>query len=207
MAEERAVRVGLEIGSRWVFASALDWPGWCRRGKGEQAALDALFDYADRYAPVAGPGFAPGELEVVGQVPGNRITDFGAPDVQGPWDREPLPADEADRLTGLLEACWSYLDPVAAAAPEVLRKGPRGGGRDRDAIVDHVRGAERTLSCPKAGIRVRPRTPWDQQRAALAAALRAGAPGGTWPARYVIRRSAWHVLDHAWEIEDRAEGY
>jgi hypothetical protein len=90
------------------------------------------------------------------------------------------------------------------AAPEALRKGPRGGGRDRDAIVAHVREAERTLSCPKAGIRVPPRTPWDQQRAALAAALRAGAPGGAWPARYVIRRSAWHVLDHAWEIEDRS---
>ena len=207
MVKDQVVRVGLEVGSRWVFASALDWPGWCRRGRGEQAALDTLLDYADRYATVAGPDFAPEELEVVGQVPGNRITDFGAPDVQGPWDGEPLPADEADRLTGRLEACWSYLDPVAAAAPEVLRKGPRGGGRDRDAILDHVREAERTLACPKAGIRVRPRTPWDQQRAALAAALRAGAPGGTWPARYVIRRSAWHVLDHAWEIEDRAAGY
>jgi hypothetical protein len=201
---DQVVRVGLEIGPRWVFASALDWPGWCRRGRGEQAALDTLLDYADRYAAVAGRGFAPGEIHVVGQVPGNRITDFGAPDAQGPWDSEPLPPDEADRLTGLLEAAWSYLDPAAAAAPEVLRKGPRGGGRDRDAIVDHVRGAERTLSCPKSGIRVPPRTPWDQQRAALAAALRAGAPDGAWPARYLIRRSAWHVLDHAWEIEDRS---
>jgi hypothetical protein len=201
---DQIVRVGLEIGPRWVFASALDWPGWCRRGRGEQAAVDALLDYAGRYATVAGPGFAPGEIRVAGQVPGSKITDFGAPDAQGPWDSEPLPADEADRLTGLLEACWNYLDLVAAAAPEVLRKGPRGGGRDRDAIVDHVRGAERTLSCPKAGIRVAPRTPWDQQRAALAAALRAGAPGGTWPARYLIRRSAWHVLDHAWEIEDKS---
>jgi hypothetical protein len=202
--KNQVVRVSLELGQKWVFASALDWPGWCRRGRGEQAALDTLLDYATRYATVAGPGFGPGELRVVGQVPGNRTTDFGAPDAQGPWDAEPLPPDEADRLTGLLEACWGYLDPVVAAAPEKLRKGPRGGGRDRDAIADHVRGAERTLSCPKAGIRVLPRTPWDQQRAALAATLRAGAPGGTWPARYVIRRSAWHVLDHAWEIEDRS---
>ena len=118
----QAVRVGLEIGPRWVFASALDWPGWCRRGKGEQAALDVLLDYADRYAAVAGSGFGPGDLRVVGQVPGNKITDFGAPDVQGPWDSEALPADEADRLTRLLEACWGYLDPVAAAAPEALRR-------------------------------------------------------------------------------------
>jgi len=25
-----------------------------------------------------------------------------------------------------------------------------------------------------------------------------------WPARYAIRRIAWHVLDHAWEIEDKS---
>jgi hypothetical protein len=197
------VRVGLEIGRRWVFASALDWPGWCRRGRGEQAALDTLAEYAGRYARIAGPTFSPADLEVVGQVPGNSITDFGAPDRQGPWDEEPLGAAEAGRLTGLLEACWRYLDSVLATAPGELVKGPRGGGRDRDAIADHVRGAERTLSCAKAGIRVPPRTPWDRQRADLAAAVRDGAPGGAWPARYVIRRSAWHVLDHAWEIEDR----
>jgi hypothetical protein len=188
-----------------VFASALDWPGWCRRGRGgEQAALDMLLDYAGRYAAVAGPGFAPGEVHVVGQVPGNSITDFGAPDVRGPWDDEPLGPDEAARLTGLLEASWRYLDQVAAGAPEMLRKGPRGGGRDRDEVLDHVRGAERSVSCSKAGIRVPPRTAWDEQRAALAAALRAGAPGGKWPARYLLRRSAWHVLDHAWEIEDKS---
>jgi hypothetical protein len=197
------VRVGLETGRRWVFATALDWPGWCRRGRGEQAALDTLIEYAERYAPIAGPSFSPGELEIVGQVPGNSITDFGAPDRQGPWDSEPLGPEEADRLTGLLEAGWRYLDSVLAAAPPELVKGPRGGGRDRDAIGDHVRGAERTLSCAKAGTRVPPRTPWDRQRAVLAAALRDGAPGGSWPARYIIRRSAWHVLDHAWEIEDR----
>jgi hypothetical protein len=205
VSEDGIVRVGLEVGRRWVFASALDWPGWCRRGRsGEQAALDMLLDYAGRYAAVAGPGFSAGEVHVVGQVPGNSITDFGAPDVRGPWDEEPLGPDEADRLTGLLEASWRYLDRVAAGAPEVLRKGPRGGGRDRDEIVDHVRGAERSVSCSKAGMRVPPRTHWDEQRAALAAALRAGAPGGKWPARYLLRRSAWHVLDHAWEIEDKS---
>lgn len=196
------VRVGLELGAKWVFASALDWPGWCRRGRGEHAALDALLDYAGRYAAVAGPGFRPGDIQVAGRVAGNATTDFGAPDVPGPWDREPLGAAEAARLTGLLEAAWAYLDAVAADAPAVLRKGPRGGGRDRDAIIDHVREAERSFS-GKCGARVPPRTPWDQQRATLAAALRAAAPGGTWPARYALRRFAWHVLDHAWEIGDR----
>jgi hypothetical protein len=197
------LRVGLELGKRWVFATALDWPGWCRRGKGEQAALDTLLDYAGRYAAVAGPGFGPGEIHVVGRVTGNAITDFGAPDVPGPWDDEPLEPGEADRLTGLLEACWGYFDPVVAAAPEVLRKGPRGGGRDRDQIADHVHGAERAFG-RKAGAQVPPRTPWSEQRSAIAAVLRSGAPAGTWPTRYVINRAAWHVLDHAWEIEDKS---
>ncbi|HEX6036023.1 MAG TPA: hypothetical protein VFY83_16415, partial [Anaerolineales bacterium] len=31
-----------------------------------------------------------------------------------------------------------------------------------------------------------------------------GPRGGTrWTARYFVRRTAWHILDHAWEIEDR----
>jgi len=163
------VRVGLETGRRWVFATALDWPGWCRRGRGEQAAVDTLIEYGVRYARVAGASFRPGDIEVVGQVPGNSITDFGAPDRPGPWDDVPLDPAEADRLTGLLEAGWRYLDSVLAGAPGTLVKGPRGGGRDRDAIAGHVRGAERTVSCSKAGTRVPPRTPWDEQRAVLAA--------------------------------------
>jgi hypothetical protein len=109
---------------------------------------------------------------------------------------------EADRLTTLLEHAWLRLDGVVASAPVALRKGPRGGGRDRDTIVSHVLEAERAYG-RRLGVRIPPRTPWSEQRAAYAAALRAGAPDGTWPARYALRRLAWHVLDHAWEIEDR----
>ena len=48
------------------------------------------------------------------------------------------------------------------------------------------------------------------QRKALLEALRRGADGKPmrergWPARYAARRIAWHVLDHAWEMEDRSE--
>ena len=198
-----ATRVYLEVGRTWVFAGAMDWPGWCRRGKGEQGALDALLDYADRYAAVAGPDFAPGELHVIGRLPGNSTTDFGAPDARGSWDDEPLDAVEARRLAGLLEASWRAFDSVVCAAPAHLRKGPRGGGRDRDAIADHVRDAERSYG-RKIGVRLPPRTPLLDQRAAIAESLRAGAPDGSWPARYAVRRFAWHVLDHAWEIEDRS---
>ncbi|MDQ6874639.1 MAG: hypothetical protein M3042_06190 [Actinomycetota bacterium] len=198
----RGVRVYLEVGKTWVFAAALDWPGWCRRGRGEEAAIDALLDYTDRYAVVAGSGFAPGEVRVAGRVTGTMSTDFGAPDAHGPWDDEPLSPAEAGRQAGLLDASWRYFDQVVRDAPAELRKGPRGGGRDRDGIADHVREAERSYG-RKVSVRVPPRTPWPEQRAALLGALRAGPPGGTWPARYLIRRCAWHVLDHAWEIEDR----
>jgi len=48
----------------------------------------------------------------------------------------------ARRLVGLVTATWATFDEVAAASPAELRKGPRGGGRDRDKLVDHVIGAE-----------------------------------------------------------------
>ncbi len=197
-------RVYLEQGRTWVVACAVDWPGWCRRGKGDDAAIDALQDYADRYARAVGAGFRPGELEVVGRVPGTATTDFGAPDARGPWDDDPVSAAEGDRLAGLLEACWSCFDGVLARAPEALRKGPRGGGRDRDAVADHVREAERSYG-RAIGARVPPRTPWGEQRTAISAAIRSGAPDARWPLRYAVRRIAWHVLDHAWEIEDRSD--
>jgi hypothetical protein len=52
-----------------------------------------------------------------------------------------------------------------------------------------------------------------QVRAAVVAALGARAAGEEppnannvskrWTPRYFVRRSAWHALDHAWELEDR----
>jgi len=196
-------RIGLETGSKWVFASAVDWPGWCRRGRGEDAAVTALMDYAGRYRRVAGRGFRAGTPGVIGRVAGNATTDFGAPGVPGPWDDEPLDARERSRLVGLLRSSWAAFDAAVAAAPAALPKGPRGGGRDRDDIVGHVREAERTYA-RKVGARVPPRTPWDEQRAAITATLLEGGGGTAWPPRYFIRRTAWHVLDHAWELEDKS---
>ncbi len=197
------VRVALELGRTWVFASALDWPGWCRRGRGEQAALEVLQDYAERYAPVAGADFEPGPLRVVGRVDGSATTDFGAPGARGPWDEEPLARTEAERQAGLLAACWTAFDRVVAGAPQELRKGPRGGGRDRDKVAAHLQEAERSY-LRTVGVRLPPRTAWAEQRSATLPVLAAGAPDAVWPARYAIRRTAWHVLDHAWEIQDRS---
>jgi hypothetical protein len=194
--------VYLEEGAKSVFAVSLDWPGWCRRPATADGALDHLDRYRDRYDSAVGGGFDPGSLEVIRTVPGDRTTDFGAPDAREPSDEEALTFSEFERQVGLLGACWTAFDLVVANAPEALRKGPRGGGRDRDAIADYVGEAERAYG-RKIGAPVPPRTEWSDQRAAIAAALFAAPSGTPWPIRYAIRRLAWHLLDHAWEIEDK----
>ena len=198
-------RIGLETGSTWVFASAVDWPGWCRRAKGEDEAIAALVAYAPRYRRVRGSRFRTGTPEVVGRVRGNATTEFGAPGAKGPWDDEPVDAQELARQVRLLRSCWDAFDRGLAGAPAVLPKGPRGGGRDRDGIAEHVREAERSYA-RRIGVRVPPRTPWNEQRVEIADALleRDAATATTWPVRYLIRRTAWHVLDHAWELEDKS---
>jgi hypothetical protein len=211
------VRVYVEAGTRRVFACARDWPGWCRSGKGEAEALEALRSYRARYAVVAE---AAGEelpteprFEVVERVEGSTTTDFGAPGTVPAGDAEPLSAAEAERLAGLVAAAWRVLDRVAADAPAELRKGPRGGGRDRDQVLEHVLGAE-VAYARKLGVRGAPPKPGDRPawlalREEILARLRAAAgqppPASGWPARYAARRIAWHALDHAWEIEDRSD--
>jgi hypothetical protein len=209
----------LEVGQKRVFACALEWPGWCRSGKGEEQALDAVASYAERYAVVvreAGisfPGVRRDSFSVVERIPGSAgYTDFGAPGAIATRDREPLTSAEAGRLAALVKASWIVFDQVAAAAPAELRKGPRGGGRDRDRVVDHVLGAEAAYA-RKLGIKHRQPARDDAQaisalREAIVAALRAssddsGSALAGWPPRYAARRIAWHVLDHAWEMEDR----
>ena len=117
-------------------------------------------------------------------------------------------------MAKLLEASWAVFDDVVASAPPALRKGPRGGGRDRDKIVEHV--LESVISYSRAlGLRGR-RPKWDDVdamasfRAELLDRLRRPSDGTAatekgWPPRYTTRRMAWHVLDHAWEIEDKSE--
>ncbi len=197
-------RVYFEEGKHSVFAVAIGWPGWCRRAKTNDLALEALLEYHDRYAAVLSVPFKPGKFEVVGAIPGNATTDFGAPGVESPWDSEPMTSRELKRQLTVLEDIWTYFDGVVDSAPSTLRKGPRGGGRDRDAVVAHVREAERHY-CSALGTRVPPRTPWAEQRAVVTTTLLAGSPGAKWPPRYSLARLAWHVLDHAWEIEDKSE--
>ena len=196
-------RVYLEEGKNTVFAIALDWPGWCRRAKTPDLAIEALDEYRERYAKIVSATFRPGPFDVVGTAKGNGTTDFGAPDARGPWDQDELTRLELEHQLVVLQDCWNYFDTVVENAPAALQKGPRGGGRDRDGIVDHVREAERAY-CSRVGFRVAPRTPWDEQRDVVVTTLRAGTQNAKWPVSYAIRRCAWHVVDHAWEIEDKS---
>ncbi len=140
-------RVYIEVGGKRAFASAADWPGWCRAGKDEPSALENLAAYAPRYAPVAKLAHAEFPKDatnfvVTERLKGNATTDFGAPGMPAKDESKPMTPKETERVVALLEACWKYLDQVVAKAPQELRKGPRGGGRDRDKMFDHVLGAE-----------------------------------------------------------------
>ena len=209
--------VFIERGAKRVFAGAIEWPGWCRSGRTEEAALEALLAYGPRYAKALGRrrlGFvAPADvvdLRVVERRTGNATTDFGAPAIAPQADERPIDAKEAKRLAVILEACWAALDRAAAAADgHVLRTGPCGGGRQLAKIVAHVADAEGAYRSKLGALPAE----GDARAATLAAfASRArGEPperiprsGVLWSPRYFIRRAAWHVLDHAWEVEDRS---
>jgi hypothetical protein len=195
------IRVYLEVGGKRTFASAADWPGWSRSGKDEASALENLAAYAPRYmkvAKIARKEF-PSEprFDVVERTKGNATTDFGAPGIPAMDETRHLTAAETRRMIELLEASWRYLDNVRARAPEELRKGPRGGGRDREKMYQHVLDAEVGYA-PAIGLRLK-----QADRPAILDAIRNPKPGTKWPVAYVVRRIAWHALDHAWEMEDR----
>jgi hypothetical protein len=217
-----AIRVALEVTPKMTFATAIDWPGWSRSGKTPELALETLGAYAPRYAAVAreagetlpatdaaGPGF-----EVVEQADGGGGTEFGVPSRITDADRRPTTADEGDRLRRLVEAAWTTFERVAASAPPELRKGPRGGGRDRDKMIAHVVEADGAYA-REIGLRLA--APAADDRDAIAAMRTAvldaiGAPSDgapladrKWTARYAASRIAWHALDHAWEMEDRSD--
>ncbi|GAA5033102.1 hypothetical protein [Actinopolymorpha pittospori] len=209
-------RVYLEKGRTKIVACALDWPGWARIGTTEDRAVATLNAYADRYRLItatAGQSFDPGPIEIVDTVTGVNTTDWGAPGVPVAEDSRPYNAAAAQRTATVLQSAWRALDDLAQSAPPTLRKGPRGGGRDRDEIVAHVVDNERVYA-RKIGIRHRPfgandRTALATLRAAILAVLgnpADGAPltGGGWPPAYAARQFAWHVLDHVWEIQDKS---
>jgi hypothetical protein len=215
MATEGKIAVFIEPGHKWVFASALDWPGWARRGRTEELAVGALDDYLPRYAPVVTrAGLAPvtGVLAVTERHPEPGVNaDFGSLHEIAPSERRALAAEPGSRLAALLAAAWATFDEVSGTAPDHLRKGPRGGGRDTAQIVAHVRDAE-VMYARKMGLprdKAATGDPLAALRDQILAVLRDPAslamPENGWPLRYAARRIGWHVLDHLWEIEDKSD--
>jgi hypothetical protein len=211
------VDVYLETTARKTFACALEWPGWCRSGKTEEFALETLTEYLERYRPVveqAGQRLpATITTRIVERIEGGAGTEFGVPSAIAARDRSRVTAREADRLAAIVSASWATLNRIAPRAPAELRKGPRGGGRDRDTVVLHVAEADQAYA-REIGLRERMPDPGDTKaiaalRERMLDVLRQpsdGSPlvGRKWTHRYAARRIAWHALDHAWEIEDRS---
>jgi len=213
---ERLV-IALESAPKKTFATALDWPGWSRSAKTPEAAIESLLSYGPRYEPIARAAglYFPAAFaaEVVERADGGSGTEFGVPSRIHEPDRRPADAREGRRLASLVESSWASFDHVAAGAPAELRKGPRGGGRDRDRIVAHVNESDwyyaRELGLKLRQPAVGDRAAIESMRKEMLGVLRRpsdGSPlaGRKWTQRYAARRIAWHALDHAWEIEDRS---
>lgn len=208
---------------RWV-AIAADWPGLERGARTEDEAVARLVRYLPRYLPVAtraglGPEFsaearaAATGVELVGRHPGTGSTDFwGISFAPSLLDHDPFDVATFDRQVRLLRAAWAEFDTTATAVSAELRLGPRGGGRPRDDIVRHVRAVEGGDFSARVGV------PTDLDARSTAAevaahrdrfvgAMRAwfveGRPLGKWTVPFLLRHTAYHVLDHAWEMQDR----
>jgi hypothetical protein len=214
------LRVMLEIGTKAkrVVMVAPDWPGLERGAKTEEAAVARLQAYLPRYAPVAnlagmGAGFAPSAtVEVVERYRGTGSTDYwGVSFAFSDIDRQVVSSAELERELTLLQACWAFFDDVGSRVSAELQKGPRGGGRDRDRIVRHTLGAEQDMAA-KLGLHTPDGVLLTDEglrahRDAYCTAIRAfhaqGILARTWPLRYLIRHTAYHTLDHAWEMQDK----
>jgi hypothetical protein len=216
------MNIYIETGQKKVIAGAVDWPGWCRIQKSEEAAIELLQTYRARYARVLeGSGLSfhdPGgvaDFVIVERHVGDSTTDFGAPSVTLDMDRAPVSELDFEHFAQILEACWRALDAAAEASQgRELRKGSRGGGRDLEKILLHVyeghQGYLRRLAW-RGKMRAVSETAQVRQDTldALSVAVFDGLPetgprgGKLWTPRYFVRRAAWHILDHAWEIEDR----
>ena len=200
-------------------AYAIDWPGWSRGGKTGEAAFETLAAYRARYRPVAtlagmeAEFDAAGELDIVEDRIGTGSTDFwGISFSASSFEQGPMPTEELERKLALLEACWAYFDSVYARVSPEMRKGPRGGGRDRDQIFNHTLGTERDFARQIGVITPQglPLTPEGrrQHRDNYVAAFREYNAEGKGAGRkstlpFLLRHTAFHVLDHAWEMEDK----
>ena len=214
------IRVMLEIGPKGkrVVAVAPDWPGLSRGAKTEDDAVERLRSYLPRYSPVAklagmDAEFAAGaNVDVVERYPGVGSTDFwGISFAFSEIDKKAMSSEELERELTLLRACWAFFDDVRSRVSAEMAKGPRGGGKDRDRIVRHTLISELDMA-KKLGLREPQEMMLTEEgiqahRDDYCDTIRAFHAEGkmvrTWPLRYLIRHTAFHTMDHAWEMEDK----
>ena len=205
-----------------AVAFSMDWPGWSRGAKTAELALETLESYRERYRPIADlAGMTrefdtAGPIEVVEDKVGTGSTDFWGISFSpsSAEQQEPMGEAELERGITLLQASWAFFDGVAARVSSEMRKGPRGGGRDRDHIIRHTIRVESEDFARKVGLRIpegaalRPEG-LRQYRESYVAGMRAYNAGEvdrrmrSWTLPFLIRHSAFHTLDHAWEMEDK----
>ncbi len=215
------LRVTLETGPKGkkIVAVAPDWPGLERGAKTEDAVLARLQSYLPRYAQVAKLAGLAGEfaavtaVDVIERYTGTGSTDFwGISFAFSSIDHQPLLREELERELTLMQAGWAFFDIVRGRVSAEMQKGPRGGGRDRDHIVRHTLGAEMDWA-RGLGLRILDSANLTDDkllsahRDAYCNAIRVfhaeGKMARKWPLRYLIRHTAYHTLDHAWEMEDK----
>jgi hypothetical protein len=221
-----AVRTIIDRGPKGKrsVALALDWPGWSRGAKTVEVALDTFESYRARYRPIAvlaglaNEFDAAGQVEIVEDKVGTGSTDFwGISFAPAAIETEPMNDATLERGISLVRACWAFLDSVAARVSAELRKGPRGGGRERDEIIRHQFRVESLDFAKQVGV-VMADGPilsggaLEAYRDEYVAAMRAYNAGTiekrmrNWNLPFLIRHTAFHTLDHAWEMEDKDLG-
>ena len=216
------MRVMIEVGpkAKKVVAVAPDWPGLERGAKTGGAAVERLVAYFPRYARIASLAgmdvdFATAvttTIDVVEQYPGVGSTDFwGISFAFSAIDKQEMSSKDLARELGLMQACWAFFDDVRSRVSAEMQAGPRGGGRSRSRIVGHVVHTEQDWAKKLGFVHMSWRDADEEglktHREAYCAAIRAfhaqGKMARTWPLRYLIRHTAYHALDHAWEMEDK----
>ncbi len=216
------VRVVIERGPKGkkAVAFAVDWPGWSRGAKTPELALETLAAYRERYRPVAvyaglADEFdAAGALDVVEDRVGPGSTDFwGISFAPSSIETEPMDPAELERKIAVLRSCWAFFDETAATVSAEMRKGPRGGGRDRTQIYRHTIRTESEDFAKQVGLRiaeegaVTPGALAQYREDYIAAMWRYHAGEGrrmrSWNLPFLVRHSGYHMMDHAWEMQDK----
>ena len=222
------IHTGIDVGfDGGAAAWALGLHGCAATARSEAAAIQALPGRIDGFvAWLTGSGEAVepprGSVQVVERFESYRLDDGYEVNAIFAHDRRPVAKAEVETALRWLELAHERLAAAVAAA------GSRplyGEGRTRDDLLGHVIRAERwlatraeldqfTIAFPRDDgpleDQLRANRPFVRRyvlRASQDDAVRerSDSKGEGWTARKILRRLVYHVLDHAEELERRAQ--